>query len=68
MEEKTEGIMAQDNYRKIKLLKLLEMLRADSDEQNPITTNQLCANLEAMGIICDRRTLSKDIALLNEHG
>ena len=60
--------MAQDNYRKIKLLKLLEMLRADSDEQNPITTNQLCANLEAMGIICDRRTLSKDIALLNEHG
>ena len=60
--------MVQDNYRKIKLLKLLELLRADSDEQNPMTTSMLCGKLEAMGITCDRRTLSKDIALLNEHG
>ena len=60
--------MAQDNYRKIKLLKLLEMLRLDTDEQNPLTTNQICARLDAMGIICDRRTLSADIALLNKQG
>ena len=60
--------MVQDNYRKIKLLKLLELLRKDSDEQNPITTSVLCGRLEEMGIVCDRRTLSKDIALLNEHG
>ena len=60
--------MVQDNYRKIKLLKLLELLRADSDEQNPMTTSQLCGRLEEIGILCDRRTLSKDLALLNEHG
>ena len=60
--------MVQDNYRKIKLLKLLDLLRADSDEHNPMTTSQLCGRLEEMGIVCDRRTLSKDIALLNEHG
>ena len=60
--------MVQDNYRKIKLLKLLELLRSDSDEQNPMTTSHLCGRLEEMGIVCDRRTLSKDIALLNEHG
>lgn len=60
--------MAQDNYRKIKLLKLLDLLRMDTDEQNPLTTNQICARLDEMGIICDRRTLSRDIALLNEHG
>ena len=60
--------MAQDNYRKIKLLKLLELLRLDTDEQHPMTTNQICARLDEMGIICDRRTLSKDIALLNEQG
>jgi predicted DNA-binding transcriptional regulator YafY len=60
--------MVQDNYRKIKLLKLLELLRSDSDEQNPMTTSQLCGRLEGMGIVCDRRTLSKDIMLLNEHG
>lgn len=60
--------MIQDNYRKIKLLKLLELLRLDTDEQHPMTTNQICSRLDEMGIICDRRTLSKDIALLNEQG
>ena len=60
--------MVQDNYRKIKLLKLLELLRSDSDESNPMTTSDLCGRLEKMGIVCDRRTLSKDISLLNEHG
>ena len=60
--------MAQDNYRKIKLLKLLELLRLDTDEQHPMTTSQICARLDGMGIVCDRRTLSKDIALLNEQG
>lgn len=60
--------MAQDNYRKIKLLKLLEMLRLDTDEQHPMTTSQICTRLGEMGIVCDRRTLSKDIALLNEQG
>lgn len=60
--------MVQDNYRKIKLLKLLELLRLDTDEQHPMTTSQLCARLGQMGIVCDRRTLSKDIALLNEQG
>ena len=58
----------QDNYRKIKLLKLLELLRQDTDEQHPMTTSQLCSRLGDMGIVCDRRTLSKDIALLNEMG
>ncbi len=60
--------MPQDNYRKIKLLKLLDILRQDSDEQHPMTTAQLCDRLDSMGIVCDRRTLSRDIALLNDHG
>lgn len=30
--------MAQDNYRKIKLLKLLDMLRHETDEQHPLST------------------------------
>ena len=43
--------MVQDNYRKIKLLKLLELLRLDTDEQHPMTTNQICARLDEMGIL-----------------
>ena len=60
--------MAQDNYRKIKLLKLLDMLRLETDEQHPLSTSQICGKLNAMGIICDRRTLPRDIAILNNQG
>ena len=60
--------MAQDNCQKIKLLKLLELLRQETDEQHPLPTNTLCAKLGGMGITCDRRTLAKDIALLNDQG
>lgn len=60
--------MAQDNCQKIKLLKLLELLRQETDEQHPLPTNAVCSKLAGMGITCDRRTLAKDIALLNEQG
>ena len=60
--------LARDNHRKIKILKLLEILRQKTDEQHPMTTNQLIAELADMEIPCDRRTLSQDIATLNEAG
>jgi len=60
--------MAQENRQKIKLLKLHEYLRQETDEEHPLTTNQLCSILTDMDISCDRRTLAKDIALLNEEG
>ena len=60
--------MAQDNCQKIKLLKLLELLRQETDEQHPLTTMDICNRLGAMGISCERRTLSKDVTLLNEQG
>jgi len=56
------------NPQKIKLLKLYEMLRQHTDEDRPLSTNQLCAMLEAEGITCDRRTLSEDIDTLNANG
>lgn len=60
--------MARENYRKIKLLKLLELLRQNTDEQHPMTTNQICVALAEMDIPCERRTLRQDIATLNEAG
>lgn len=57
-----------DNWQKIKLLKLLEMLRQDTDEQHPLPTNEICRRLSDMDISCDRRTLARDIALLNDQG
>lgn len=60
--------MVRENHRKIKILKLLELLRQQTDEQHPMTTNQLIAELGEMGIPCDRRTLSQDISALSEAG
>lgn len=58
----------KENPQKIKLLKLLELLRQDTDELHPLSTSEICNRLGAMGISCERRTLTKDIALLNEQG
>ena len=60
--------MAKDNCQKIKLLKLMEILRQETDEQHPLRAKEICNRLLALGITCDRRTLTKDIALLNEQG
>lgn len=60
--------MARDNYRKVKLLKLLELLRQRTDEQHPLSTNQICQLMDEMGIPCDRRIVSQDVAALNELG
>lgn len=60
--------MAKDNCQKIKLLKLYELLRQETDDQHPMTTVTIIARLGKMGISCDRRTLSKDVDVLNEQG
>lgn len=60
--------MARDNHRKVKLLRLIELLRQHTDEQNPMTTSQVGAAMEAMGIPCDRRIIKRDVDSLNELG
>ena len=60
--------MGAVNPQKIKLLKLYEILRQHTDEDRPLSTNQLCAMLETEGITCDRRTLAEDIDILNANG
>ncbi len=57
--------MTVDNYRKVKLLKLLELLRQHTDEQNPMTTAEICRAMGEMGIPCDRRIVTQDVASLN---
>lgn len=60
--------MMQENCQKIKMLKLMELLRQETDELHPLSTNEICRRLGSIGISCERRTLTKDIALLNEQG
>ncbi len=60
--------MANQNCQKIKLLKLMELLQQETDEQHPLRASEICSRLVSIGISCDRRTLTKDINVLNEQG
>lgn len=60
--------MAKENSNKVKLLKLIELLRQESDEQHPMRGSIVCQHLSEMNISCDRKTLTRDIAALNEYG
>lgn len=60
--------MAEENLLKIKLLKIMEILRQETDEDHPMTKVELASRLVAMNISCSPRSLIRDIKLLNEQG
>lgn len=60
--------MKQEKTGKIRTLKILEILRQESDEDHYISTPEIISKLAVQGIECDRRTLYDDIAVLNEYG
>lgn len=60
--------MSEENYQKIKLLKIMEILRQETDEEHPMTKVELAARLVAMNVSCSPRSLIRDIKLLNEQG
>lgn len=60
--------MNQETSRKIKLLKMWEILKTETDEEHPIETNALIARLNEEGIEVDRKILYTDIDILNENG
>lgn len=60
--------MAKSENQKIKLLKIYDILRMDSDKDHPIGTNALLKRLHEEGIQCERKALRSDIALLREYG
>ena len=60
--------MPEENYQKIELLKIMEILRQETDEEHPMTKVELAARLVAMNVSCSPRSLIRDIKLLNEQG
>ena len=56
------------NSRKIKLLKIWEILSRDTNENNPMPTPVLIEKLAECGIEVDRKILYSDIKLLNDFG
>lgn len=60
--------MSKENYQKVKLLKIYELLYQNSDEEHPLSTAEICDQMAQQGIKVDRRTLAEDIRVLNNHG
>ena len=60
--------MAYTEMTKMKLLTLWEILQQDTDQDHPITTNEICERLAVRGIPCERKSVAVDIALLNRCG
>ena len=58
----------RDNMQKIKLLKLYELLRTETDAEHPISRIELCRRLNEMGISSNVRTLSLDLRVLTDNG
>lgn len=54
--------------QKNKMLRLVEILRQESDSSHPLKTNQLIEKLALSEISCDRKTLARDMAQLKGLG
>ena len=42
------------NRQKIKILKLIELIKQETDEARHISTNEICSRLGTMGLSCER--------------
>lgn len=60
--------MAEEKNQKIKLMKIMEILRQETDEEHPMTKVELSARLVALNVSCSPRSLIRDIKLLNDQG
>ena len=60
--------MADMKVQKIKLLKIWEILNWKSDEQHPLSIQDIIVELSKLGIKCDRRTIYGDIDAMQSNG
>ena len=60
--------MTNENVKRIRLMKIWELLCRESDEEHPLTTDEILSRLAEMGIRSCRKTLYEDISILNENG
>ena len=60
--------MPRSPEQKIRLLVLYDILRKESDENNPLSTNELIEKLNEYGITATRQTIYADIEMLNAFG
>lgn len=60
--------MEKGQYQKLKLFYLIDILKEQTDEDFGLSVRELIEQLEVKGISVERKTLYKDIELLQEYG
>lgn len=60
--------MNKERGKNIKLIKIWEILSQETSEEHPMDTNEILDRLLAAGVDCTRKTLYRDIKLLNDCG
>lgn len=60
--------MPKSTNQKQKLFRIYEILCAKSDENHPLTTQQIIQELEFYGIVAERKSIYDDIATLEDMG
>lgn len=60
--------MEKENVKRVRLLRIWEILKQETDEDHPMSSLVLLEKLKEGGIECDRRTLYSDIKVLNDFG
>ena len=60
--------MARSSYQKLKPLYIMNYLLQDTDEDHPVTVNQIISYLESQGISAERKSIYSDIEALQYFG
>lgn len=60
--------MSKSWGQKLKVLYVLDILRKYSDEENPLTANEICEYLSQQGIVAERKSVYADIEALTDFG
>lgn len=60
--------MAKSWGQKLKLIYIIDILRKYSDEEHPLSANEICELLEQNGVSAERKSVYSDIEALCEYG
>lgn len=60
--------MADRGYTKMKLLHIKEYIERNSDEEHPVSVEDINDMLVSKGIICERKSIYSDVKTLKEYG
>ena len=60
--------MARSENQKLKLLYIVQLLQERTDEEHPVTTQEIIDYLRTKGIAAERKSIYTDIELLTDYG